>query len=177
MRLPADGLRVRIARLAAALTLAAVLGACATTGGESSFAESFGELPVNGPQADYPVVVGEAYSIAGTEYVPEDVLNYDEVGLVAADGEGGAGVSGSHHTLPLRPETSWSRCRPARSHSSKPLPAHRYACGGSILRKTTARCCAPVSWRRCGWTRRWRWSKSSGASFPAWGRRPSRPPR
>ena len=101
MRLPADGLRVRIARLAAALTLAAALGACATTGGESSFAESFDTLPVNGPQADYPVVVGEAYSIAGTEYVPEDVLNYDEVGLVAADGAGGAGVSGSHHTLPL----------------------------------------------------------------------------
>jgi rare lipoprotein A len=101
MRLPADGPRARIARLAAALTLAASLGACITSGEAPSFAESFGSLPVNGPQADYPVVVGEPYSIAGVEYAPEDVLNYDEVGFAAADGAGGAGVSGSHHTLPL----------------------------------------------------------------------------
>src|SRR5690606_19773656 len=32
---------------------------------------------------------------------PEDVLNYDEVGFVAADAAGGSGVTGSHHTLPL----------------------------------------------------------------------------
>jgi rare lipoprotein A len=101
MRLPADGPWPRVARFATALTLATALGACGTSGGASSFAESFGSLPVNGPQADYPVVVGEPYSIAGTDYVPEDVLNYDEVGFVAADGAGGAGISGAHHTLPL----------------------------------------------------------------------------
>lgn len=54
-----------------------------------------------GPEADYPVVVGATYSIAGTAYKPEDVLNYDAVGHLDADPAGGAAVSGAHHTLPL----------------------------------------------------------------------------
>lgn len=101
MRSRADASRARFATLAAALTLAAVLGASSASGRDSSRLESLPAVPVNGPQADYPVVVGEPYTIAGTEYVPVDVLNYDQVGLVAADGAGGASVSGSHHTLPL----------------------------------------------------------------------------
>jgi len=99
MRLPVDDSGSRVPGLAVALTLALALGACGTSG--ATFADSFTSLPVNGPQADYPVVIGESYSIAGTEYVPADVLNYDEVGYVAADTAGGSGVSGSHHTLPL----------------------------------------------------------------------------
>jgi rare lipoprotein A len=51
--------------------------------------------------ADYPVVVGEPYAVEGTEYVPEDLLNYDHVGVVAADEAGGGAVTGAHHTLPL----------------------------------------------------------------------------
>src|SRR5690606_22639559 len=98
MRLPVDDSGSRVPGLAVALTLALALGACGTSG--ATFADSFTSLPVNGPQADYPVVIGESYSIAGTEYVPADVLNYDEVGYVAADTAGGSGVSGSHHTLP-----------------------------------------------------------------------------
>jgi rare lipoprotein A len=56
-------------------------------------------LPVNGPQADYPVTIGAAYEIQGTTYRPADVLNYDEVGYAAAGD--GAGVTGAHHTLPV----------------------------------------------------------------------------
>ncbi len=100
-RSPVEGHRARTIPLAAALTLAALLGACATGAGERSFAQAFGTLPVNGPQADYPVVVGPPYAVGGTEYVPADVLNYDEVGFAAADTAGGSAVSGSHHTLPL----------------------------------------------------------------------------
>jgi rare lipoprotein A len=100
MRLPVDAFGARFAKLAAALTLALALGACGTVGGGSHL-DAVAAAPVNGPQADYPVVVGEPYSVAGTEYVPEDVLNYDQVGFAAADESGGAGVSGSHHTLPL----------------------------------------------------------------------------
>ena len=61
-------------------------------------------LPVaasTGPLADYPIVVGPAYSVAGTGFTPEDVLNYDQVGLAAAERAGGGGITGSHHTLPL----------------------------------------------------------------------------
>ena len=99
MRLRVDGTGVRFARRAAALTLALVLAASGT--GASSRPAPLPAPPANGPQADYPVVVGEPYLVAGTEYVPENVLNYDQVGVVAADTAGGNAVSGAHHTLSL----------------------------------------------------------------------------
>ena len=99
MRLPADGLRVGYTALAASLTLALALGASSAAGRRSS--ETLAATPVNGPQADYPMVVGDPYTVAGTEYVPVDVLNYDQVGVVAADDAGGSAVTGAHHTLPL----------------------------------------------------------------------------
>lgn len=90
MRSPADG---RTAAILAALTLA--LAAC----GGSGNAPELASTPANGPQADYPVVLGASYDAAGRTYTPEDVLNYDEVGYLAADA--GAGVTAAHHTLPL----------------------------------------------------------------------------
>jgi len=55
----------------------------------------------NGPAADYPVTIGDPYSIAGVTYTPADVWNFDEVGYAAMDQAGGNTVSGAHHTLPL----------------------------------------------------------------------------
>jgi len=97
--LPVDGLEARFAKRAAALTVALALGLCGTAVEARPAPPAV--APVNGPQADYPVVVGDRYAIDGTEYVPEDVLNYDHVGLVAADEAGGSAISGAHHTLPL----------------------------------------------------------------------------
>uniref|UniRef100_UPI001F2FB324 septal ring lytic transglycosylase RlpA family protein n=2 Tax=unclassified Novosphingobium TaxID=2644732 RepID=UPI001F2FB324 len=57
------------------------------------------DVPVTGPAADYPVVVGEPYTIGSTVWTPVDQLNYDAVGTAVA-GEG-AGISGAHKTLPL----------------------------------------------------------------------------
>jgi len=94
MRLPVDG---RQARLSVALIASLALGACGA--GADPLASA--PAPSYGPQGDYPVVVGEPYTVAGTAYSPEDVLNYDQVGYLAADQAGGNGVSGSHHTLPL----------------------------------------------------------------------------
>src|SRR5688572_31961780 len=94
MRLPVDG----FVRLAAALIPALALGACGV-GGTDPLATV--PAPSYGPQGDYPVIVGEPYSVAGTAYTPEDVLNYDQVGYLAADQAGDAAVTGSHHTLPL----------------------------------------------------------------------------
>jgi rare lipoprotein A len=99
MRLPADGLDARFAQRATALTAAFVLSVCGTPAVARPVPPAV--APANGPQADYPVVVGERYAIAGVEYVPEDVLNYDRVGIVAADEAGGGAISGAHHTLPL----------------------------------------------------------------------------
>jgi rare lipoprotein A len=94
MRLPADG---RKGRLSVALIAALALAACG--GGADPIASAPAQS--YGPQGDYPVVVGEPYSVAGAAYTPEDVLNYDQVGYLAADAAGGEAVSGSHHTLPL----------------------------------------------------------------------------
>lgn len=78
--------------------LAAGLVACGPAGdGRIASASS---LPVNGPQADYPILVGQPYEVAGTTYTPADVLNYDEVGYLALDA-GTLGYTGSHHTLPV----------------------------------------------------------------------------
>ena len=100
MRLPADGHSAHIVRLAGALILAVALAAC---GGGSGAAGSLAPsaAPLYGPRGDYPVVVGDPYSVAGTTYTPEDVLNYDEVGFLTAEPSAASGVTGSHHTLPL----------------------------------------------------------------------------
>ena len=84
MRLPADGHSAHIVRLAGALILAVALAAC---GGGSGAAGGLAPsaAPLYGPRGDYPVVVGDPYSVAGTTYTPEDVLNYDEVGFLTAD--------------------------------------------------------------------------------------------
>ena len=94
MRLPVDG---RKGRLSVALIVALALGACGSGPGPVASAP----VPSYGPQGDYPLIVGDPYSVAGIAYTPEDVLNYDQVGYLAADQAGGNAVSGSHHTLPL----------------------------------------------------------------------------
>ncbi|WP_295634346.1 SPOR domain-containing protein [Novosphingobium sp.] len=53
-----------------------------------------------GPESDYPLVVGEAFTVDGKTYVPSDTMNYDAVGYAEA-GEGGDIVTGAHRTLPL----------------------------------------------------------------------------
>ena len=56
--------------------------------------------PSAGPEADYPITVGDAYAIGGVTYTPADTLNYDAVGYAHAGTEG-TGISGAHHSLPL----------------------------------------------------------------------------
>ena len=53
-----------------------------------------------GPAADYPMVLGDPFTVDGVTYTPADTLNYDAVGY-AIPGGAGAGVSGAHRTLPL----------------------------------------------------------------------------
>jgi rare lipoprotein A len=57
--------------------------------------------PVNGPQSDFPVVVGAPYQIDGVTFVPSDSMNFDSVGYAAVGQEGGNAISAAHHTLPL----------------------------------------------------------------------------
>jgi rare lipoprotein A len=56
--------------------------------------------PDYGPEADYPVIIGDPYVIGGVTYTPADTLNYDAVGYARA-GTVGNGITGAHHVLPL----------------------------------------------------------------------------
>lgn len=96
MRSADEGRRWRRGGLALGLIAGLLLGGCSLGAGGQRWVEA---LPENGPQADFPVIVGEPYEIAGTVFTPEDVLNYDEVGFAATDA--GEGVSAAHHTLPV----------------------------------------------------------------------------
>jgi rare lipoprotein A len=57
--------------------------------------------PANGPAADYPVVLGDPFTIDGVTYTPADTWNYDAVGHALSGREGGSSVSAAHRTLPL----------------------------------------------------------------------------
>lgn len=84
-----------------ALPLAALilLGGCGA--GTSNKAASLPASPANGPAADYPMVIGEPFTISGTSYTPADKLNYDAVGYAALGEAGGAGITAAHKLLPL----------------------------------------------------------------------------
>lgn len=53
------------------------------------------------PQSDYPVVIGQPYTMGGVTYTPADTLNYDVVGRAGVAPEGGDRISASHRTLPI----------------------------------------------------------------------------
>lgn len=89
MRLPVD----RFAPFAAL----ALLAAC---GGGTPPEVAVGPT-TNGPAADYPIVLGQPFTIEGVTYTPADKLNYDQVGYAVASGNGGSAISAAHRTLPL----------------------------------------------------------------------------
>lgn len=88
-----------------ALGLVAVLGACGRFGDSTAVLASTdsgaGQMPVTGPAGDYPVVLGQPYSVDGQLFTPVDTVSYDEVGYAAPDSMGGSGVTAAHKTLPL----------------------------------------------------------------------------
>lgn len=84
--------------------LTAAIGACSLIpGGENrvATAPAAGAVSPYGPQADYPMVLGEAFTVDGQEYVPADTASYDAVGRATIDPDGGTGISIAHRTLPL----------------------------------------------------------------------------
>lgn len=82
--------------IAATLLLAACGGANAK---DSGLSKGTSEAAMRGPAGDYPMILGEPFTVGGVTYTPADTLNYDSVGYAHVDG--GEGVSGSHRTLPL----------------------------------------------------------------------------
>ena len=95
MRLPVDaGCRI------SALALIAALAGCGAIGGGDRIAPiAVSPSSAAGPAADYPMVLGEPFTVDGELFIPADTLNYDAVGH-ATVGDG-AGVTAAHRTLPL----------------------------------------------------------------------------
>ena len=95
MRLPVDaGCRIF------ALGLIAALAGCGAVGGGDRIALiAVSPSSAAGPAADYPMVLGEPFTVDGELFIPADTLNYDAVGH-ATVGDG-AGVTAAHRTLPL----------------------------------------------------------------------------
>jgi len=81
-----------------------MLAACG--GGAGKYEVASAEAPVrataaSGPEADYPQVLGDPFTVDGKLYTPEDVYSYDSVGFATVDAQGGQGVSVAHKTLPM----------------------------------------------------------------------------
>lgn len=89
MRLPVD----RFLPLSAL----ALLSAC----GGTPHTEIAAAPVTAGPGADYPIVVGQPFTIDGTTYTPADKMNVDQVGYAYAGSDGGTAISAAHRTLPL----------------------------------------------------------------------------
>lgn len=83
------------------VTISLGLGLAACGGANDvQVASASSAVPVNGPQADYPVRVGEPYLVGDIEYKPSDTLNYDHVGYLVASTDT-VGYTATHHTLPM----------------------------------------------------------------------------
>lgn len=95
MRLLADA-----ARAVLALGLTAALAGCGLAGGERPENLAIAPVTATGPAADYPMVLGEPFTVDGELYTPSDALNYDVVGYAALEPQA-AGVTVAHKTLPL----------------------------------------------------------------------------
>lgn len=83
------------------LPLAALVLVSACFGGGGARPEDVPDLPANGPAADYPMVLGDPFTVEGVTYTPKDTMNYDAVGQAVAGPEGGEAVTVAHRILPM----------------------------------------------------------------------------
>lgn len=82
----------------AALTALSLLAGC---GGGSGERLAVSAPVTTGPGADYPMTLGEPFTVDGVLWKPADIMNYDAVGYAAIDPAGGTAITAAHRTLPL----------------------------------------------------------------------------
>ncbi len=87
-------------RLVALGLATTALAGCGLTGGDRPLSVSTSRASdATGPAADYPMVLGNPFTVDGEFYTPADVMNYDVVGYATMDQ--GSGVTLAHRTLPV----------------------------------------------------------------------------
>jgi rare lipoprotein A len=98
-----------------ALLCAFVLASCGSSDGKGEKrVSSLPPAPAAESAPDFPIKVGDPFTVGGKTYTPQDIANYDEVGYASwygaelegrptANGETfvSAGVSAAHKTLPM----------------------------------------------------------------------------
>lgn len=100
-------MKLPVNRNSSILALAMVLALGAGLAGTSAAFAAERKVPmpdVMGPEGDYPVTIGDPFTVDGVTYTPADTLNYDAVGkalAMGADETGPARISGAHRTLPV----------------------------------------------------------------------------
>ncbi len=99
MRFPVDaGLRILVPLVV--VILGAAVSGCGMVGNADRMTPlTVAPLATTGPAADYPMVLGDPFTVDGEVFTPADTLNYDAVGSAGIDD--GAGVTAAHRTLPL----------------------------------------------------------------------------
>lgn len=185
MRLPSDSTTGRFARACLILSGTTALAARGALGGGSPASVAMGPtMQVNGPQADYPLVIGSPYLVGDKTYTPADVLNYDEVGYLTVGS--GTGITGAHHTLPYPSYVEVTSLDSGRTilvrlEARGPMDSdHLIALSPDAMtqleasrdtpvrvrrvtrRKNSAPCCERAALRLCGWIRPAGWWRSCG---------------
>ena len=90
MRLPVD----------CSLALVALISLAGCASGAADVA-SVPTQATNGPAADYPMVIGEPFTVGDKTYTPQDRLNYDAVGYALLGSDSTGPASAAHKTLPI----------------------------------------------------------------------------
>ena len=94
-------MRLPVENALALVALVALSGCLGGGGGDRPDRSLAPPAARSGPAADFPMVLGEPFTIGETTWRPEDRLNYDAVGRASLADAGGEGVSIAHKTLPL----------------------------------------------------------------------------
>lgn len=85
----------------ASLAILSLVSACASGEGGALDRGPAVASDRGGPAGDYPMVVGEPFTIDGVTWTPADTMNYDQVGHAIMAQSADESISAAHRTLPL----------------------------------------------------------------------------
>lgn len=85
----------------ALLAILSLVSACTSSDGSALGGNAAAPSDRGGPAGDYPMIVGEPFTIDGVTWTPADTMNYDQVGHASMAQTADNNISAAHRTLPL----------------------------------------------------------------------------